>query len=183
VTFLQPILFWSSFSVRTVVESLYHWTHSMRCEVSRPFAMDLMVEAISACKRFRKHDTVMACWMQLVIARLCLSNLQQVQLQALWPDILIPEQNGGLSHCSSLVEMVPIYGGEEWTTAMMLAFIPTTMKSLLEVCLDLSCAVMLRLPCSGACYGAPCHNSNLSAHNHCLQVPMVTTMIIYRRSS
>lgn len=56
-------------------------------------------------------------------------------LQADLPEILIAESSGGLSHISSLVEAIPFHGGEEHTTAMMSAFIPVAMQSLLKVCL------------------------------------------------
>ncbi|DBB09782.1 TPA: hypothetical protein ACH3X3_001411 [Trebouxia sp. C0006] len=48
------------------------------------------------------------------------------------PEILIAESSGGLSHISSLVEAIPFHGGEEHTTAMMSAFIPVAMQSLLK---------------------------------------------------
>ena len=78
----------------------------------------------------------------VVSARMCMSELHVVPLQADTPDILIPESSGGLSHISGLVEDVPFHGGEELTTGMMNAFIPVAMKSLLKVCLGLECDVL-----------------------------------------
>lgn len=63
-------------------------------------------------------------------------------LQAGVPEVLIPEPSGGLSHISSLVETMPFHGGEELTTAMMSAFIPVAMRSLLQVCLCLLCIIL-----------------------------------------
>lgn len=60
---------------------------------------------------------------------------RNIQISADLPEILIPEPSGGLSHISSLVEDMPFHGGEELTTAMMSAFIPVAMRSLLKVCL------------------------------------------------
>ena len=66
-------------------------------------------------------------------------------LQADLPEILIADPTGGLSHISSLVEEVPFHGGEELTTAMMTAFIPVAMRSLIKVCLCLLCVVLHNL--------------------------------------
>lgn len=78
----------------------------------------------------------------LVSAKMYMSKLHEVPLQADLPDILIPESTGDLSHISSLVEDMPFHGGEELTTGMMHAFIPVAMKTLLKVCLGCQCAVL-----------------------------------------
>ena len=109
---------------------------------------------------------------RLIIHLLCGCGPVSIVLNALQadlPEILIADPTGGLSHISSPVEEVPFHGEEELTTAMMSAFIPVAMRSLIKVCLCLLCVVLHNLLYTATVALMPLMLIEAhGAHDHCL---------------
>ena len=92
-------------------------------------------------------------------------------LQASLPEILIADPTGGLSYISGLVEAVSFHGGEDLTTAMLRAFIPVAMQSLIKVCLCLLGVILHNLLYTATVALMPLMPVKAhGAHVHCLSL-------------